>query len=1011
MDCLDLLRRLDRLSDLPRLVESLGHTPTWQELPPGSLPVPVVQAALIGSAGSLDWLGLTAADPEPAARKASAALAARGRLVAVAALDPARRQLSLALTLDRTGALTLPLDHCTPGQGERFRRLLLAGRDRGIEFACRALEVLAGEDVGRRFFAAFRDRLNQTANAITGALSPDERRTVVLVQFTRVLFLYFVQAKGWLDHRPDFLRRSVDDALARRRQLHRDLFRPLFFGTLNRPREERGLAARFGRIPFLNGGLFEPHPLECRWRGEIPNECWRQAFDQLFERFHFTVHEDAPPGEIAPDMLGRVFEGLMAPDERHATGAFYTPSRLVARLIDAALTGWISRRLDIEPGEAAARMRSREPSAIRLLQRIAVLDPAVGSGAFLLGMLERLAQLRAGELPAAALRRRILETNLFGVDRNPMAVRLAELRLWLAVIAAETEPSPERVTPLPNLDGVVRQGDSLLEPALFLSGLDARAPLEGPELAALRRAFVVSSGRAKRESARRLRLGEVRVFGECLDRAEAAAESELAEVLGAARSRTLFGERRGLDPALCARLRALRAGQRDLRALRRRLRREAGVPWFRYEVQFGDVLARGGFDLIVGNPPWVRAEDLSPRERTHLARRYRCWRGAGRGFRHQPDLAVAFVERSLELLTPGGVLGLLVPSKLATASYATRLRAELAARCGLDVVADLRTDPAAVFAATTYPAALVAAKTPPPAGHRVSLELERPGTPGILQSRLAGGGPWALASPALLDALTELRAEHPPLGQRFTPQLGLKTGANALFLDPPVDLEPAVLRSALRGRDARAFGYRGSVRLFYPHDERGTPLERLPPRAAAYVLAHEALLRARVDYVGGPPWGLFRVRAATAPHRVVWPDLARQLNALPLSGAAGRGLIPLNSCYVLPVPTRGRALALAAWLNSTWIRTAARAVADAAAGGYARFNARIISDLPLPAAVPDDPRLAALAERGRRGEPVQEDLDDLAADYLALSPRTRRILAEAARTEPGDRGGGAGGAG
>lgn len=983
-----------RLEDLPRLVTALGHRPAWQPLEPGTLPAGG-RAALIGSAGTLEWVGLETADPERTARKTCQQLAARGRLAGVMACDPRGTCLTVAVALDRAATLTLALPAPAPPDAERLRRLAQARGLEGVAWACRALEILAGEDLGSRFFRAFRGIVDRTADALGGPVPPAERRTLALVQLTRVLFLYFVQAKGWLDGRPDFLRRAVDDALARKRPLHRDLFRPLFFGTLNRPWGERGHALRFGRLPFLNGGLFEPHPLESRWRAEIPNDCWQAAFDDLFERFQFTVHEEAPPGQIAPDMLGRVFEGLMAPDERHATGAFYTPARLVTRLVDAGLVAWLASRLAVPDDEARAALERRDPQAIDLLRDVTVLDPAAGSGAFLLGMLERLTLLRAGECAPAELRRRILERNLFGVDQNPMAVRLAELRLWLAVIASEEMSDPEAVRPLPNLDGVVRQGNSLLDPAMGVTGLDARAPREGPELARLRREFVASAGPSKRDAARRLRQAEVRVFAETLARAESGTEAELTEVLGIAREKTLFGERRGLDPALCQRLRALRHRQRDLRALRQRLRREGGVPWFRYEVHFGDVLARGGFDLVVGNPPWVRAEELPPRERAQLARRYRCWRGTGRGFRHQPDLAVAFVERSLELLAPGGVLSLLLPAKLATAGYATRLRAELAERTALAVLADLGHDPSAAFAATAYPAALVATRTSPPPGQLVSLELEPSGGPRLPQGALAGGGPWVLASPPLLDALAELRGEHPLLGARFTPQLGIKTGANALFLDPPDALEPALLRSALRGRDLAPFRWTATTPLFFPHDDQGAPLARLPVAAARYVRAHEALLRARVDYGGGPVWTLFRVKPALAEHRVVWADLARQLNAAALTGAAGRGLLPLNSCYLLPVASRAAALTLAAWLNCTWIRAAARAVADTAAGGFARFNARTIAGLPLPPAALDDPALAGLALRGAAGDDIQEELDDLTARHLALTPRARRLLAAA----------------
>jgi hypothetical protein len=141
-----------------------------------------------------------------------------------------------------------------------------------------------------------------------------------------------------------------------------------------------------------------------------------------------------------------------------------------------------------------------------------------------------------------------------------------------------------------------------------------------------------------------------------------------------------------------------------------------------------------------------------------------------------------------------------------------------------------------------------------------------------------------------------------------------------------------------------------------------------------------------------------------APNRVVWPDVARRLSALALSGSGGGDPIPLNSCYVLPVKSRSHALALAAWLNSTWIRAIARAVAEAAASGFARFNARIVNDLPLPASVLDDPRLIALAERGSLGEEIQEELDAVAAQHLALAPRSRRVLHSAPGTGPDHRG-------
>src|SRR5690606_34824558 len=255
-----------------------------------------------------------------------------------------------------------------------------------------------------------------------------------------------------------------------------------------------------------------------------------------------------------------------------------------------------------------------------------------------------------------------------------------------------------------------------------------------------------------------------------------------------------------------------------------------------------------------------------------------------------------------------------------------------------------------------------------------------------------------------LEALAALHGAHPRLGERLQPQLGVKTGANAVFLDPPPGIEPALIRLALRGRDIRPFGHGTGVRLLFPHGTDGAAYARLPESAARYLRPHERVLRARVDFDGGPPWALFRVRPTLAPHRVAWADLARRLTAVALTGPVDARLVPLNTCYLLAAPDRVAALALTAWLNSTWLRVAARAAADVAANGFARFNARVVAALPLPLEVLSDGALAALAERGARGEPVQEEIDARVALHLALAPATQAALARAPGAGPDHRG-------
>ncbi|MGH7515233.1 MAG: hypothetical protein ACREOQ_20200, partial [Gemmatimonadales bacterium] len=350
----------------------------------------------------------------------------------------------------------------------------------------------------------------------------------------------------------------------------------------------------------------------------------------------------------------------------------------------------------------------------------------------------------------------------------------------------------------------------------------------------------------------------------------------------------------------------------------------------------------------------------------------------------------------------GGVIALLVPAKLATAQYGAAARHGLASSTTLLRVADLTGHSAAAFDATVYPLALVARNAAPPAGHTVRARLTG-AQGGISQTRLRGGAPWILSPEGAPRVAGRLLREHPALGERLGCHLGVKTGANRIFLDPPGTVEPCLLRWAVRGRDLRPFQARPTRRLLWTHDDAGAPLARLPPGAAAHMRPHEAELRARADYVAGPPWTLFRTAAAASRHRLVWADLARRLTACALTGRRDAALVPLNSCYVAPTRSEAEAERLAAWLNSTWIRAVARLGAVPASGGFHRFTTAVVSRLPLPAVVLEDERLLAAAKAGRAGEPVQEAIDDLTAGHLALSSRERAALARLVAAGAADR--------
>jgi hypothetical protein len=400
----------------------------------------------------------------------------------------------------------------------------------------------------------------------------------------------------------------------------------------------------------------------------------------------------------------------------------------------------------------------------------------------------------------------------------------------------------------------------------------------------------------------------------------------------------------------------LRRALRTVRRERRRLADHGVAPIFAIETAYAAELARGGFDLIVGNPPWVRAERLPAATRRALAARYRWWRGTGRGWQHLPDLSVAFLERSIDLLAPGGTVGLLLPAKLATARYATTCRAAIAHRTVVHCAADLSNDPRAGFEATTYPMAIIATRRAPHHGHLVRTGLGLTGA-SIPQLQWRQRGTWPLAAAEAQAIADALAARHPALAERFQPALGVKTGANDVFLDPPATLA-AWTRSVLRGRDLAAGRRTTATRLLWPAASRGEPLAVLPGPVLAYLLPHRARLEARADQRRGPWWQLFRTGPATARWRVTWSDLARRLRPLPLEDPEP---VPLNSCYVIGCADRQQMLALAAWLRSTPIAALARLVAEPAASGFARFGARAVGSVPLPHGALTDPALTALA--------------------------------------------------
>jgi Eco57I restriction-modification methylase len=1006
-----LLARTEQIEDLRDLIRVLGYDAAWEPVPPGPWLGPaadvagVRQVALIGRHGPFRVFGLHSDDPERAARAGARRLAADAERGLVLALGGSPRRLVLAAwrAAPRGApirAATIAPAHASGADLALLERLAPGADESALALSLRLGEVLGTESVTPRFFRAFRAVLERFTDRLSRPSSRSERHTLALTALTRVLFLYFVQERGWLDGDRRYLPHRLDSALAARRHFHRTFLHPLCFGALNQPLADRPAAARaLGRVPFLNGGLFEPTALERRHRPAVwVNADWRDAFDDLFERFRFSARETEAGDLVAPDMLGRVFEGVMDPGERRTSGTYYTPAPVVRELVRAALEAALVHRLHLAPEAAGRWVHDRTaPPHPPDVGALTVLDPAAGSGAFLLGALEEIVALRAaaGEVVSARLRREVVARSLYGVDLNPAAVRLTELRLWLALVADDPTDDIGAIVPLPNLDGHIREGDALLDPYSMAAALAGVAP--GPRwreamdrATAARKALYEATGPAKRSAVRALGCAEADLAGGLIAHGLERVEARIAELLAAAKARDLFGRRSGLPADHRPRLRRLRAARRDLRETRRRLKRDGAPPCFAFESHFADHVARGGFDVVIGNPPWVRGERLAPRVRESLAARYACWQPTRlAGYAHLPDLAVAFVERALELTAPAGACALLVPVKLASSGYAEPLRRRLATATRIERLAAL--DGAAPeFGAAVYPMALVAVRADPtPASETAQALGPKRSTPTIPQQCLDSSGPWILI-PDADRVIRRLRTEFPTLGERWTPQLGVKTGADDVFvLDAPC---PGA-RPAVRGRDLGLWEARSSSWVLWTHGPDGRPLTTLPRVVAMRLEPHLARLRRRADYRDGPPWQLFRTSLADASHRVLWADLARRLAA----AVPAADVVPLNTVYGIAARAAADAAALAALLNSRWYTALAALRADPARGGYRRFNAGVVRGLPIPPAA--DPCWSRLANYGAR----RETNDDYVADLLHLDAADRRALAPLAPAASGSR--------
>ena len=525
----------------------------------------------------------------------------------------------------------------------------------------------------------------------------------------QIVFLYFLQKKGWLGVSVNdrwgkgprrFLRKMFDHVTENGNDYYGDFLQYLFYEALaceRKGQEDPGYYARFNcRVPFLNGGLFEA---DYDWKNvvmDLPNRLFHnddknKAGDvgtgilDVFDRYNFTIKEDEPlDKEVAvdPEMLGKVFENMLEITERKSKGAYYTPREIVHYMCQESLIHYLDNGLNgnvtfyrdfdsnqmslfgnrdrkgqlkfseeyegirVPQGDIATLIRKGRlalendqrvlnkgketkdykfqlPETVRThakaidqaLANIKVCDPAIGSGAFPVGLLHEIVNARLAlsphsenDMSAYELKRHAIAQSLYGVDIDASAIDIARLRLWLSMIVDEEDY--DTIKALPNLDYKIMKGDSLIGfPENWKSPVFDR-------LEDLKRQFFEETDQGKKSNLK------TQIDREIQQRFK--------------HSEKVFGYQVGFD----------------------------------FRLFFSEVWhEKGGFDVVIGNPPYVQIQKFSGQQiqKDWEKQKYKTFAKTG-------DIYCLFYEKGYRLLRDHGVLAFITSNKWMRAAYGQKLR-------------------------------------------------------------------------------------------------------------------------------------------------------------------------------------------------------------------------------------------------------------------------------------------------------------------------------------------------
>ena len=476
----------------------------------------------------------------------------------------------------------------------------------------------------------------------------------------RIVFLYFLQSKGWLAGNLHYMHDLFYDASDEVKGDFLDkVLEPMFFGLLNTKPEDRssaplvnGVGVKYipnaDEIPYLNGGLFQQEKID-EVDSVFPAGMFQSLFD-FFDSYNFTIDENDPNDAevgVDPEMLGKIFENLL--EDNKDKGAFYTPKEIVRYMCQESLTAYLQTGIeDAEVKEHIANFvktndveelgGASSELAMSIDQKlidVKICDPAIGSGAFPMGLLRELYACRKSieifeEDNAADIKRHIIQNNIYGVDIEKGAVDIARLRFWLALIIDEKEPMP-----LPNLDFKIMQGNSLLE------------SYKGVDLDVTSKKLKTGKDTKKTRGVLSLGFEETDVQKVIQD---------LVKSYFSITDHTLRAQRRKeIDKYVKDYIKICAEGNHEVQDAVD----ELDIPndqFFLWHTYFADVFEQGGFDIVIGNPPYVNVEGISVEDKKIYKDTFTC-------FEKRADLFSLFLEMALTKLgSASAVVTYIIPS-------------------------------------------------------------------------------------------------------------------------------------------------------------------------------------------------------------------------------------------------------------------------------------------------------------------------------------------------------------